>query len=705
MAIGTLKAVLTLDMAGFTTGLKSAQQSMKNVNDTMQEVGKQSQGVGSKIGNAVKGLGGFVAKVGGIKLVSGAIDMVRDSVGSAISRIDTLKNANRVFENMGFGADETSKMMENLKASINGLPTPLDGAVKGVQMLASSTHDIGKSQEIFSALNNGILGFGGSAQQVDGAIMQLSQAFSKGTVDGQTWNSLLSNGLGPALDAVAAKMGTTAPALKEGLSKGTIAVSDFQDALIDLNKNGGGGLASLEKIAQDATGGLATSLANMKTAVVRGTATMITAFDDGLKKLTGNNISEIMGKVGEIFENSLGKIGEAITWTFDKVAGVVEQFRPKIEPVITFITDAFTNVSENIVPLLVGAFQTIQQWLGVLFEYVGNLFSGENSIDKSFMKAFNAVADVALPILEDAVGFIKEMLDKLFAFWEENGDNIVTSVQTIWGWISDTVVTVMEFLRPFIETTWNNIKTVISTVLDVILGFVKIFSGILSGDWSAVMEGIKQVTSSVWNGIKGILSNSWDGIKRIAKETFEALKQSITEKWESLKGVASRTWENIKSAMMRPIESARDKIKEIVDKIKGFFDGMKLKLPDIKPPKLPTLPKLKITGSFSLNPISVPHIGWYATGGIATAPSVVGIGEAGDEAIVPLSNKSRMQPFAEAISKFMNKDDKGSNDNKVEINPTFNNTFVIRKDGDIKKISEELARQSFESLYSRGKEV
>lgn len=86
--------------------------------------------------------------IGVFNMVQSAVDGLKDSVGDAASRVDTLNNANRVFANMGFSANDTKNMMDNLNKSIMGLPTSLDSAVQGVQLMATTTDgDLGQAQK------------------------------------------------------------------------------------------------------------------------------------------------------------------------------------------------------------------------------------------------------------------------------------------------------------------------------------------------------------------------------------------------------------------------------------------------------------------------------------------------------------------------------------------------------------------------------
>ncbi|MCH0467125.1 tape measure protein, partial [Enterococcus faecium] len=150
----------------------------------------------------------------------------------------------------------------------------------------------------FKALNDGILGFGGSTDQVNEAVIQLSQSFSNGKVDAQTWNSMINAQLGPTLSAIAKKMGITMGDLKEGLSQGKISVEEFQNQLIEMDTKGGGGLKSLSQIAKDSTKGIKTSIQNAKTAVTRGVGEVIEGLNKALVDSDLGGFKGIIDKVG-----------------------------------------------------------------------------------------------------------------------------------------------------------------------------------------------------------------------------------------------------------------------------------------------------------------------------------------------------------------------------------------------------------------------
>ena len=112
---------------------------------------------------------------------------------------------------------------------------------------------------------------------------------------------------------------------------------------------------------------------------------------------------------------------------------------------------------------------------------------------------------------------------------------------------------------------------------------------------------------------------------------------------------------NVKTIISKPFQAARDAVKTVVDKINGFFSGMKLSLPHIK------MPHLSISGKFSISPPSVPKfsISWYKTGAIFTKPTIFntpfgfkGVGEAGAEAVLPIDKLEGY--IAGAIEKTMN---------------------------------------------------
>ena len=312
--IGTIQLVATIDTSQYNKKASEIQKTNASIENSASKTEQSS----NKSFSAIEKIG--LAGIAAGAVAAGAA--IIKNLGGAIKRVDTLNNATRTFENIGFSSEDTAKAMDSLSKSILGLPTPLDSAVRGMTALASTYGDISKGQKIFSALNNAILGFGGSTAEVDNAITQLSQLPMDGPLDAQTWNSLRNSGLTPVLVAISKDMGMSVSQLKESLGSGKLTVQDFTDALIRLDKDGGGGMKSLEKIAKDATSGIGTGWANMQTAITRGVAKIISS-------IGSTRISSALSNLGGMFESALN-VAASFVPVVEKIISVLYNLRAPI---------------------------------------------------------------------------------------------------------------------------------------------------------------------------------------------------------------------------------------------------------------------------------------------------------------------------------------------------------------------------------------
>src|SRR5699024_8071577 len=270
--------------------------------------------------------------------------------------------------------------------------------------LAAATGDLDLSVDVYKALNDAILGFGGDANMANNAIVQLSQSFSNGKVDAQTWNSMINSGLGPTLNALAKQMGKTTGELKEGLSEGKISVKEFQEGLIKLDKEGGGGLKSLEQIVKDSTKGIGTSLANAKTAMVRGTAELIKSADQVLVNMNLPTISESISNSGKKVENVMKAVAAGL---------------PELAKNFSWVGDIFKQIGE-LSSTALGKFgefvNGIKTGLSGLIEYITKVWSGKATNGDDYLLAQLGFDYDTIWKLEDFVTQFKEKAETFGAY-------------------------------------------------------------------------------------------------------------------------------------------------------------------------------------------------------------------------------------------------------------------------------------------------
>lgn len=239
------------------------------------------------------------------------------------------------------------------------------------------------------------------------------------------------------------------------------------------------------------------------------------------------------------------------------------------------------------------------------------------------------------PVLQQIINYIQQFVD-----WFNTLDpEMQTTIATV-GMIVAAVGPVLVILGT-LASSIGSIMTLVGTIAPAIGGvlaaagpIVAVIAGIIAAgvllykNWDV----IKAKAQAIWANIKQTVGTFVDNIKT----KFDNFKTNLINTWETIKQKATSIFNAIKEAITNPIETAKNLIKTAINKIKSIFSGLKLQLPKFK------LPHFKISAGKAPWGIGGKgekpsfDVDWYAQGGIFDSPRIVGIGEAGPEAVIPL---------------------------------------------------------------------
>lgn len=355
--------------------------------------------------------------------------------------------------------------------------------------------------------------------------------------------------------------------------------------------------------------------------------------------LAGWNVIKYLFQVSAAF---LKEVWEAVWTSISNFVG------PKLDAIKNFVSTAWDWIKDKTSTVWEG----IKAFFGAFWDILVSIFhSFVDPIVQFVGTAWDTISTKTVQVWNDIKAFFYGLWLGMVGIVTTSATAIGNFVSEKWQWIKAITTTVFNAIKNVASNVWNSIKTAVSNVVSSMVNFVQ-------SKWN-MMKGI---TTTVFNAIKSSASNIWNSIKTSVVNVANSIKSGVTSAWNNVKSVSSSVWGAIKDDMTSKMQRAKDTVGNIINGVKGFFSNLHLRFPKIE---MPALPHFSISGSFSLKPPSVPHLSvdWYETGGIATGASIVGIGENGDEAIVPLSNKSRMQPFAKAVSDMMNKGDDSNDSN------------------------------------------
>lgn len=319
-----------------------------------------------------------------------AMDVLQEHIGSAVNRLDTLKNYPRVMQSLGFSSQEASSSITKMSDRLQTLPTRLDDMTNTVKGIAVITKDLDLATDAGLALNDMLLASGSNQMICNAAMEQFRQMLSKGKPDMQDWKSLMQAMPGQIDQLAKSMLGANATAndlyeaLGGGGKKATISMDQLLHAMVKLDKNGGGSLTSFQAQAAEATGGINTSMSNLSNAFTKGLTSIMDAI--GQKNIAG-------------FLNSLKA---AVDFTFHGIADVVK-----------FVAPVFSTLAQSIAAgaasfgLLLGA--------PIIVDAVINAVKGLKTAIMALSTAHPIILAISL-----AVAALTPIVTNMWNSWQES---------------------------------------------------------------------------------------------------------------------------------------------------------------------------------------------------------------------------------------------------------------------------------------------
>ena len=521
--------------------------------------------------NSMKLLGADIAETV-MPILASVLEKVRDVIVNLKSRWD--------------GLSESQKQMILTIAGIAAAVGPvLVVAGKAISTVGTIVGAVGKLKTALSGASGlaGILGTGGPV------ILAITAAIAAGVLIYKNWDKI---------KAGAKKLADSVGKAWEGFKK---SCSQLGDSI----KKTWNTLATNTKQAWDRMkANISTTVTNMRTAISTGWNNFKTTIQTGW-----NNIKSATSTA---WTNIKSAVSTGVNALKSAVSTGMTNIKTAMSTAWTAVKDGTSKAWSNIKSAASTGVNAVKGAVNTGMGLVKSAASGAwSSIKSTASSTFSAMKSNASTIISSIKSNFKKLGTALSKAW--NG--IKSAASKAWDAVKNTVSKAWTGIKTAVSNGANAVKTSVSNRMTQV-------KTAMGTGWNNIKTATgtawSQIRTSVSNGAKTVVdsvSNRMKSVKDTVKTTWDNVKTTIGSRLSSIASSASSTFNNVKNKVANAFKNVQitnpftklvSAAQTAISRVKSLFN-VRLKFPSIK------MPHFSISGRFSLNPPSVPHINvrWY----------------------------------------------------------------------------------------------
>lgn len=401
-----------------------------------------------------------------------------------------------------------------------------------------------------------------------------------------------------------------------------------------------------------------------------------TALDGTLGVLSGflGNIKQVVddtfSKANEVYDQHLAPMFSSLAAGLSSITGklldaynsyilpVLEGLQAKVKPLIDEHIQPAINKGLELIGKIADAIkdiweQTLQPFIEWFIATVAPYIAAAlDTVGSVFLTVAGVVADVIGNIF-DALGGLIDFIAGVFTgdwqrawegiktFFSAIWDAIKNIVSAVWSAIKTTFSTILESIKNTVTTVFNAIKSTITTIINAVSTTISTVLNSIKTTFSTILNSIKTTVNTIFNAIKSTITTIMGTIQSGISTALSSIKTTWSNMWESMKTTVINIFNGIWSSIKGVINSIIGGIEKMANGVINGINGMIRALNNLSFDVPDWVPEIGgKTFGFNISTIGNISIPRLAKGGVVDQATIAMVGEAGQEAVVPLENNT-----------------------------------------------------------------